>query len=1244
MPNSLESALVIELAGSLQWGAALPPLNQTTGTLTAINPGMPFDPVLYARRDREFQHRDMVAAAAVAKVSIFARTVWNGTVVTPYLQGLMDVTDNTGTNVVMPLDPTQVGQNLPNSSTGIQYVLNASVPYAAVQVTDVNLYNRDLMLYETLARAASIFQPDPPIRSIDPAGRYIGATSVWATDQSVNCPKVVNAAEPMNQATFKDPDLYLADRDNQVASYVAQVTKAIQNPFEFASRIYVQINSPVGKNEEESKTYVLTDNAFILGNVYTAGDQVLYFGIWYQALATTADSPPSSNWTQLPSQTLRQFLADPSLGSRNRIIYDTAAKTLQWFRETLDLVHVPQIVGFLIPGIFNDQTIETLAAIPEKKDAQFYLQKSARIQFSSGTWATQQVFSPTSNHASSSTSVTGGVNALWQNVKSVMLPMPDTFILDIENLFCASGTYALNCLVRPSPEITIAGGDNQQGSLDVSDGGTTFGTLGDSRNWELALPAGGWQLFIDFSNASTTSTSYFGIKASQGATSILANTLPIYYTDAGENPLAQNTVISSPAINIQSTGQAYNFAIQWTAGAGQLHIKQLRFIKTEAADTSHYVMQAQWIGANGTNYAYGTNINSISNLNVIGQANRADLMPFYFYLTGTDPAPKINISWLPNSASAWQAKPYNPGDQVIYSLVYWQAAAITAATDVPGQSVLWTQLGIEPQIPLLFEQIELSKFVQATATPDLTGFQGFRQDMADRALRSTQDAYTTALSQFGTNFPEFRDANNSWTFTSTGSWMSLMEVYDPRLRQIYNISGSNIVPDRQYELIAQAGGHGTYNGQIYTGGQKFYGVASQTVMTSSGTVFLNQIGAYRLSSPADVGKIALVPAGIEYMQNAGTGTVHGWYPSYASYPTHQTIQPWMIEQGFYTAGDDFQSYDGNPSLTPYPPNPTVPHIVVPYPPARTYLYVPYETVNLTSATWIIDVNNILYATDGSYFYSCSDDYTWTELGNVNIGDKINSFAWVNSLFVAVGDSGVIYTSPDTVTWTKQTTPTSYNLYNITYGDGKFIAVGSNGTVITSVNAIDWIVNYVPTTQPLYSILYAAGIFLAVGGGGGVFTSANSSTWTSQNSGVYNNLYQVIYANGHFSAVGAAATVLTSPDGTAWTSHPGSSNSGDLVSIQSILYSGGEYYIAGNLINHGGQSYQPGSQLIFSKTHDFVMWTPIAVDPVVLGNFLQLVYHQGNIAVVLAQLATVLPGISDATSVSAQLLAANISGS
>jgi hypothetical protein len=68
----------------------------------------------------------------------------------------------------------------------------------------------------------------------------------------------------------------------------------------------------------------------------------------------------------------------------------------------------------------------------------------------------------------------------------------------------------------------------------------------------------------------------------------------------------------------------------------------------------------------------------------------------------------------------------------------------------------------------------------------------------------------------------------------------------------------------------------------------------------------------------------------------------------------------------------------------------------------------------------------------------------------------------NGTFVAVGDRGAIFTSPDGVTWTRRTSPTDDWLSGVnwlggvTYGNGIFVAVGRDvgsysdyGTILTS---------------------------------------------------------------------------------------------------------------------------------------------------------------------------------------------------
>ena len=74
---------------------------------------------------------------------------------------------------------------------------------------------------------------------------------------------------------------------------------------------------------------------------------------------------------------------------------------------------------------------------------------------------------------------------------------------------------------------------------------------------------------------------------------------------------------------------------------------------------------------------------------------------------------------------------------------------------------------------------------------------------------------------------------------------------------------------------------------------------------------------------------------------------------------------------------------------------------------------------------------------------------WTKRSSGTTSGLID-ITYGNSLFVAVGISGIILTSPDGITWTSRTSNTSNNLYGITYGNGLFVAVGGNGTGSSSI--------------------------------------------------------------------------------------------------------------------------------------------------------------------------------------------------
>jgi hypothetical protein len=60
------------------------------------------------------------------------------------------------------------------------------------------------------------------------------------------------------------------------------------------------------------------------------------------------------------------------------------------------------------------------------------------------------------------------------------------------------------------------------------------------------------------------------------------------------------------------------------------------------------------------------------------------------------------------------------------------------------------------------------------------------------------------------------------------------------------------------------------------------------------------------------------------------------------------------------------------------------------------------------------------------------------------GEHIYSFAYGNGIFVAVGESGTIMTSPDGINWSvRHTALSSDNIRfsSVAYGNGVFVAVG-----------------------------------------------------------------------------------------------------------------------------------------------------------------------------------------------------------
>lgn len=85
--------------------------------------------------------------------------------------------------------------------------------------------------------------------------------------------------------------------------------------------------------------------------------------------------------------------------------------------------------------------------------------------------------------------------------------------------------------------------------------------------------------------------------------------------------------------------------------------------------------------------------------------------------------------------------------------------------------------------------------------------------------------------------------------------------------------------------------------------------------------------------------------------------------------------------------------------------------------------------------------------DSGLVCSSIDGITWT---TNNLGNYFfNSITTVNSLFVITGAAGAILTSPNDTTWTPRNSGTSCDLNYCTYGNGLFIIVGNKGSILSS---------------------------------------------------------------------------------------------------------------------------------------------------------------------------------------------------
>jgi len=111
----------------------------------------------------------------------------------------------------------------------------------------------------------------------------------------------------------------------------------------------------------------------------------------------------------------------------------------------------------------------------------------------------------------------------------------------------------------------------------------------------------------------------------------------------------------------------------------------------------------------------------------------------------------------------------------------------------------------------------------------------------------------------------------------------------------------------------------------------------------------------------------------------------------------------------------------------------------------------------------------------------------------------------NALFLAVGKGGTIRTSADGITWTRQNSTVTADLYSACWSPHKsvFVVCGNHGTLLTSPDGVTWNKQSCAAgADALSAIVWSEEIklFVAVSGTNRLLVSADAATWNLQKVG------------------------------------------------------------------------------------------------------------------------------------------------
>ncbi|HEY1772576.1 MAG TPA: GlyGly-CTERM sorting domain-containing protein [Gammaproteobacteria bacterium] len=187
----------------------------------------------------------------------------------------------------------------------------------------------------------------------------------------------------------------------------------------------------------------------------------------------------------------------------------------------------------------------------------------------------------------------------------------------------------------------------------------------------------------------------------------------------------------------------------------------------------------------------------------------------------------------------------------------------------------------------------------------------------------------------------------------------------------------------------------------------------------------------------------------------------------------------------------------------------------------------------------------------------SSSLQWTWRNPLPSPDTFTVIASGGGVYVAAGLDGVIYSSPDGVTWTADNSPLGMGsqYLDALYANGNFLLAGvdpaGNPHVSTSSDGVTWTdakLTFNPDfasvgVQPILHLGFGNGTYVVLGAEGGA-TSTDATTWTAHGASFIDDsiLNPIVFASGVFIKDGIAnsanadspATIYFSSNGANWT--------------------------------------------------------------------------------------------------------------